>query len=273
MPEEKKECLKQLILKWKDKCSCTKGELLSLYEALHPACEVVKPGQFFLRRIIELLEKNHLCICLSTSFHSDLEWWATFLPVWNGVGMLSTLCRQRLTVTSDASSWGCGAFSSSGQWFQFAWPDNWSSVPIATKELLPIVMSCALWGHRWNGESVLAYTDNTTVVTIVNSGKSKDRLTMELLRYLFFLSASCGFSLRATHVEGKQNKAADTLSRYRVDDFSQLVSNADPHPTPIPPYLVELLVTNKPNWTSIKWRKLLMSSLSENWPTLLRRPI
>ena len=51
---------------------------------------------------------------LNISCRSDLEWWATFLPQWNGVGMLGDYIQLPLrpTVTSDASvHWGCGAFS------------------------------------------------------------------------------------------------------------------------------------------------------------------
>ena len=34
-------------------------------------------------------EKNALMIRLNHGFRSDLRWWATFLPTWNGVGMMS----------------------------------------------------------------------------------------------------------------------------------------------------------------------------------------
>ena len=35
------------------------------------------------------------------------------------------------SITSDASgSWGCGAFSSAGDWFQLKWPGSWSEVHI-----------------------------------------------------------------------------------------------------------------------------------------------
>ena len=47
-----------------------------------------------------------------------------------------------------SGSWGCGAFTSSGEWFQVVWPDSWSSVHITVKELLPIVIGVALWGKQ-----------------------------------------------------------------------------------------------------------------------------
>ena len=159
-------------------------------------CQVVCSGRSLLRRMIELskvAKQLYHHICLNAEFCSDLEWWVTFLPGWNGVGMLSSLCKRphSQSFTSDASgSWGCGAFSTCGKWFQFTWPDQWTSIHITIKELLPVVMSCGLWGHRWRGKSVLACRDNVAVVhvAIINLGRSKDYLAMQLMWCLFFMA-------------------------------------------------------------------------------------
>ena len=136
---------------------------------------------------------------------------------------------------------------------------------ITVKELLPVVISCALWGHRWAGESVLAYTDNAAVVAIVNSGRSKDKLAMHLMRCLFFFMARGEYTLKATHIAGKSNVAADALSRNRLPLFRLQVPTAEEHPTPIPPPLVEMLVTIKPDWMSHEWRRLFSISLQKVW--------
>ena len=145
---------------------------------------------------------------------------------------------------------GVWAFSASGKWFQFEWPEQCASIHITIKELLPVVMSCALWGHRWKGESVLARSDNAAVVAIINSSRSKDKLVMHLMRCLFFFMVRNEHTLVATHVEGKLNVAAVALSRNRLSIF---------RPTRIPPELQELLVTNRSNWISPRWKKLWMS--------------
>ena len=67
-----------------------------------------------LRRLIDLstvAKKLHHHIHLNRATQSDLLWWDTFLGVWNGVSMMSTLRRGRadITLTSDTSgSWGGG---------------------------------------------------------------------------------------------------------------------------------------------------------------------
>ena len=117
---------------------------------LQHACCVVRPGRSFLRSMIALAkaakELQHR-IRLNRGCRSDLQWWECFLPDWNGVSMMSryTLASYWATVTSDASgSWGCGAYSSSGEWFQFEWPAFWLDWNITIKEFLPILLGVAI---------------------------------------------------------------------------------------------------------------------------------
>ena len=101
---------------------------------------------------------------------------------------------------------------------------------------------------------MLCRCDNAAVVSIVNSGSSKDPLVMHLMRSLFFITAVNGISLYAQHIPGKHNNAADALSRNHLPLFHQQVPSADSQPTPIPPELWQILVLSQPDWTSRSWR-------------------
>ena len=60
-----------------------------------------------------------------------------------------------MMLTSDASGlWGCGAYLSTGAGLQLEWPKLWISVHITVKELLPIVLSVAMWRSQWKGKSI-----------------------------------------------------------------------------------------------------------------------
>ena len=158
LPGDKLSRLRSIIAAWRDKKSCTKRDLLSLIGHLQHACKVVRYSRTFLRQMINLstgVKELHHHIRLNASFRSDLQWWATFLPTWNGVSMMSVPSRANHDVfmISDASgNWGCGAYNSQGEWFQFQWPLAWVSIHITIKELLPIVLSCAIWGGYWRGK-------------------------------------------------------------------------------------------------------------------------
>ena len=260
LPDDKLARLKTTITEWKRKKSCTKRELLSLIGQLQHACKVVRYGRSFLRRMITLstsVRELHHHLRLNSSFRSDLQWWAVFLPKWNGVSMMAVPMRARpgAIVVSDASgNWGCGAYSSQGEWFQFRWPESWTGIHITIKELLPIVMSCALWGSNWRGKMVKCVCDNAAVVAIINSGRSKDNLAMHLVRCLTFFLSYYDFVLFAEHLPGKDNIAADALSRDNLPLFHQQVSHAAKLPTQLPQELILALVMHQPDWTSENWR-------------------
>ena len=259
LPQDKLSRLTSAIGEWLNKKVCRKRELLSLIGHLQHACRVVRPGRTFLRRMIELsttARELHHYVRLNAGFRSDLRWWALFLPGWNGVSMMATVVNgpHSGTLTSDASgNWGCGAFISQGEWFQFQWPTMWSSVHNTVKELLPIVMACAVGGRRWSGQRVRCLCDNAAVVAIINSGRSKDALAMHLMRCLFFFRAHFNLSIYAAHIPGKDNIAADSLSRDNVPLFRQQVQHAAAQATPLPQELCQALVLQRPDWTSQSW--------------------
>ena len=159
----------------------------------------------------KVAKELHHHIRVNKGFRSDLLWWSCFLPTWNGVSMMSSAShRYEATITSDASGrWGCGAFSSEGEWFQLEWPDSWSGLHIAIKELLPIVVAMAVWGKKWRGKRVRCRCDNAAVVAMLSSGSSKDERAMHLLRSLFLFLATYDVSIVGEHIRGIENGPAD----------------------------------------------------------------
>ena len=272
LPLEKLTRLQTALQHWKKKRSCTRRELESLLGHLSHAATVVRQGRTFLRQLFPLLSLNrapHHWIRLNAGSKADLLWWSTFLQGWNGTSFFP-ISTPSTDVTSDASgSFGCGAFSLSHGWFQIQWPDNWHSLNIAAKELVPIVIAAALWGHHWKHSCVCFNSDNMAVVGIIRSRTAKDPLLMHLVRCLVFYAASCGFEFIAEHVPGVDNTAADAISRNNIPLFHSLVPQLS-HVT-VPKVVLDLLVTRMPNWGSQEWTVLLARSLireSQDQPEL-----
>ena len=259
LPRDKLRRLQQEIPKWQARRACQKRELLSLIGQLQHACCVVKPGRSFLRRMIDLastVRELHYKVRLNKGFQSDLQWWACFLQRWNGVGMMAGLVTGAYAgvLTSDASgSWGCGAFTSAGEWFQLKLPETWESVHITIKELLPVVMGIAMWGRQWQGGTIKCLCDNAAVVAILRSGRSKDEKAMQLMRSLSFFLAAYNVSIVGEHIPGVDNGAADALSRNDASTFLPQVPSARQSPTEIPAKLLQMLVYQRPDWTSRSW--------------------
>ena len=60
------------------------------------------------------------------------------------------------------------------EWFQLSWDAQFQDEDIAVKELIPVVMAAALWGHNWRGKTVEFVSDNAAVVAVLNSGYARD---------------------------------------------------------------------------------------------------
>jgi len=96
------------------------------------------------------VKKLHYFTKLNSAFCSDLHWWHTFISGWNGRSFLHLINNQDTVdchIYTDASgSWGCGAFFTN-KWFEYAWTADWLGINIMAKELVLIVISCAIWGQ------------------------------------------------------------------------------------------------------------------------------
>ena len=127
-------------------------------------------------------------------------------------------------------------------WFNISWVacPLWTYVPIAVKELLPIVISCVLWGLQMRSLHVGYRRDNAAVVAKINRHISQHPIATHLLRCLFFICARYAVNLTAEHLPGRLNGAADALSRGNIPAFYQAVPYVATSPYSIPPELLDV---------------------------------
>ena len=224
--------------------------------------KVIRPGRPFLRRLYAMQDigshpDHH--IRLNIAARADILWWHVFASEWNGISMLWDLNRSKpdINLFSDASgSWGCGAYWGS-QWFHLQWPSNLQTCPIATKELIPVVIAAAIFGRQWHGQLVQFSVDNMAVVHVLKATYCKDLHLMHLICILVFLAACFNFWFVANHIVGKDNYLADDLSRNNLNNFFSLVPQASHyHPASLPDSLIDLVSNNQLHWTSTDWIKL-----------------
>ena len=201
-PRRKMQRIRTMVAAWLSRKKATKREILSLVGLLQHATKVIKPGRTFVARMYReaarLKNLSHFTR-LTKDFHSDLCWWHLFMSTWNGVSFMD--CSPQTPhadhqITTDASgSWGCGALFET-QWFQLAWSTEWIRMDIMAKELVPIVLSCAVWGPPILRKKLEFRCDNHSLVDAINKGSSKEPMVMHLLRCLWFFSAFLKSALR-----------------------------------------------------------------------------
>lgn len=84
----------------------------------------------------------------------------------------------------------------------------------------------------------IVFTDNESLVHVINKQTCKDRVLMVFIRKLVAICLHHNILFKAKHIQGVRNRLADALSRLQVQTFRHL---APPHkdslPTDIPQYL------------------------------------
>ena len=257
LPEDKLINLRRELLQVVSKRVISKKALQSITGLLQFATRVVRPGRPFLRRLYALQEvgshpMHH--IRLNNAARADILWWHLFMEKWNGISMLWDTQRYSsdITVYSDASgSWGCWALWQQ-KWFNLPWSVQLQTCSIAVKELVPVVVTAALYGSQWRGKIVTFRVDNIAVVEVLNSTSCRDNHLMHLVRLLVFLASYHNFWFTASHIQGKQNTLADALSRNNINFFYSQISQASREQPRIPRELVTLLAQNL-SWISTAW--------------------
>ena len=268
LPEDKLQRIYQELSTWLHRKTATKREILSLVGLLQHATKVVRSGRTFVARMYQTaakLRELSFFTRLNKDFRSDLCWWYTFISSWNGLSILrkvSPITPADNYIQTDASgTWGCGACW--GQyWFQWQWPKKWQPVGIMAKELVPIVMSCAVWGPHLARSTTLFQCDNLSLVAAITKGSSKDQTVMHLLRSLWFFAATFDIHIVAEHIAGVNNFRADMLSRNNVPQFILSNPQAKQIPTPLPLPLLNIMSPQGPDWTSNSFRQWFTDTIT-----------
>ena len=250
LPEEKLARIWELVRLWKGRRSCSQRDLQSLLGHLSHTATAVLPGRLFLHQLFSLLStaaRPHFWVRLNLMVRADLAWWSFFLCEWNRMSLFHPGASS-VHVYSDASGpLCCGAVVPGVAYFRLPWPQQWDSVGITAKELLPLVITAGLWGQAWTGHHVLFHVDNMSVVRVVESLNARDPLLCNMLRCFYFYAAYFQFTFSATHIPDVANVAADALSRGNLTLFHSLLPQVQERR--VPRVLHSLFLLRSPNWT------------------------
>ena len=237
LPADKLQALKHELLSFAGRKRATKRQLQSLVGKLSWSSAVIRGGRVFLRRMINaiaVLKRPSHKTRIDDEIRADLHWWIHCMHGFNGKALLLETPTYSAVYT-DSCSAGAGTFWGN-DWFYCCW--NLDCAPaedlhINEKELMTVVLAAARWCHEWRNQRIYVFSDNTVTVAGVNKGTSRNPLIMECLRYLFWLSVTFNFHLRAIHIKGKYNDKADMLSRLHEPGVFEYLLRSMPYDTPL----------------------------------------
>ncbi|CAG2233179.1 unnamed protein product [Mytilus edulis] len=217
MPPEKQSDFYNLLLSFQKRKRASIKQIQSLCGKLNWACQMVKGGRTFLRRLINSIssaQNRNDKVLLNSEFEADISWWLNFMSVFNGTVKFIDF-KPITSLQTDASSLGGGGYYN-GDYFYVNWAIDFPvfrKEHINIKETLAVVLSVLRWGHLWQNKTVIVLTDNMTTKCILNKGSTKNNVLMSLLRDLFWLSARYNFDIKGKFLSGRCNIIADAASR------------------------------------------------------------
>ncbi len=210
-------------------------EVQKLISKLNYIAKCVRPGMIFISPMLEFLRSFSKVGAqpLSIEIRKDEEWWVRFLPVNNGVSMMSLeewLAPDEI-LASDACLVGGGRWGN-GQFFQYTFPEfiQEQNIHIDALEMLTVILYVQLWGNQWKGKRIVISCDNLVSVQVINTNTARDKFLLQCLRELTFLAVMDDFDIRATQISGISNKVPDILSRWDLDstcrnEFNKITYN------------------------------------------------
>ncbi len=154
LPTDKLQKLHDTLMQFSHRKRASRKQLQSLAGMLNWACQVIKGGRSFLRRILDTLAFSELKqathkVLLSNDFMLDLQWWLKYMAIFNGTMPIRDP-KPIIDVQVDACNYASGIYFR-GDWqfspFQFEYPSA-CSWHINHKELLSVLFAARRWSHQ-----------------------------------------------------------------------------------------------------------------------------
>lgn len=185
----------------------------------------MRPGRLFVSRMLKWLKvlyrENKVKHPIPNYVKKDLLWWHRFLHQYNGVSMMiyENWSEPDEIFSSDACLSACGGFWC-GNYFHVKFPSSLASKSyhINILEMFSVIICLKLWGSFYKGKRIQVFCDNSSVCTVINSGKAKCEILQNGLRELAFLAAIYECEIRAVHLNSEENRLADHLSRWYTSE-------------------------------------------------------
>ena len=214
IPDENMRQIKESVIDWQNKATCSKRQLQSLLGQLLYIHKGVRPARIFLNRMLDLLRQNYDAntIKLTQAFRRDLRWFAKFVDKYNGVSMYNHR-RVDHVIELDACLDGLG-----GVWKNYVYhipiPRHYLGLTIVHLEMINILVALKIFGPFWANKKVLVKCDNQAVVAVLTHSKTKNPFSATCARNVWLLAALYDLEVTYVHIRGKHNVIADLLSRW-----------------------------------------------------------
>lgn len=216
----------EMVKKYSARRSMSKKELQSVIGKLVHIAKCVPPARLFISRLLDALRQcTKKYVKVSKDMKEDFNWFVLFCAEWNGVYLIPPSEPDKV-ITVDASMTGIGATDGLQAYGKQIAPDD--SIVRNISELEAINVAVALHtfvDDSFKGGHIKLYCDNAASVQVLQSGRGRNKIILEVARYIWMLQAKYQFTISYAHIKGKDNVIADALSRAHLSPAMADIAN------------------------------------------------
>ncbi|MCP3887314.1 MAG: hypothetical protein GY702_00355 [Desulfobulbaceae bacterium] len=221
MPKEKIQNSISLAQQWLSKKFCYVSQLRSIVGKLMHIASCSRTLRLFMNRMLEKLRgaKEGERIWLDQDFKADLEWVISYLPSFNGVQFMQEPPLYHNELVVDACLSGAGG-SLGTKWYMAEFPKEVMDLAynISELEMLNVLAALRLFKEDVKDSTLHIRSDNAATIVILQTGKGRCKAMLECARKIWFIAAQYNIQFRVSHIFGRDNVVADTLSRYHLSN-------------------------------------------------------
>ena len=213
------ECL-TITHSWTSKTHVTHAQLKSLLGKLFHISQCSPTLRLFVNRLLDTLRsspKDNKSIALDNEAQADITWINQFLSHYNGVQLIHSAPSVGIPVVLDSCLTGAGGHFGKLA-FHTPYPPHITDkkLHITQLEMINVMAAVRLWAHLWSGHSLLILCDNAATVSVLQTGRGRDRILLHCARIIWHYSTAYDFRITVEHIPGTDNNLADSLSRYHT---------------------------------------------------------
>ena len=219
LSQEKRDNIKTLIQNSINKKELTVREVACIVGTLIASFPAIEYGLAFHRELefikIEALERNYNFnnkVILNDRAHEELQWW-----LHEGIFMSTPISHGNpdIVIQTDSSGFAWGALVLGGEEkTQGLWDEKEIELDNNVLELKACLLGIQALSKGLQACHIQIQTDNTTALAYINHmGGTHSKECNNLAKKLILWCKERSIWVSATHIPGKDNRAADELSR------------------------------------------------------------
>lgn len=196
----------------------SKRELQQVLGHINHLGKCVPPARVFMNRLLQCLRQcKHRTVRVDAMLCSDLEWFKTFLMVYNGRSLIVEPTPTAILEVDSCLIGGGGRLGS--RCYAYKYPERIaSSMHISQLEAYNCLIGARVLLQGNNNVCIEVACDNQAATSSLQTGRGRDPIITSICRGFWYFSAKNNIRFKFSYVPGELMTVADALSRKFLSD-------------------------------------------------------